>query len=358
MALLTLFLGGDVMTGRGVDQVLPYPGDPRLWETHVRDARTYVELAERVNGPIARPVDVSWPWGDALPVLDQMSPDLRLINLETSITRSDEVAQGKAVNYRMAPKNVGCLTVARPDVCALANNHVLDFGTGGLDDTLRALAAAGIPAAGAGPNAAEAAAPVRVGRMVVVSAGTSSSGIPSSWAARPDRPGVNLLPDLSSTTADRLVPAKRPGDLTVVSIHWGPNWGYQVPAEHIEFAHRLIDRGVDLVHGHSSHHPLPIEVYRGKLILYGCGDLIDDYEGIGGYEWYRDDLRLLYFPSIDPATGRLAELRVVTMQARQLRLQHASRTDTELMHDTLNRISQPFGTQVSEAADGTLAVRV
>ena len=48
----------------------------------------------------------------------------------------------------------------------------------------------------------------------------------------------------------------------------------------IRFAHRLIDAGVDVVHGHSSHHPRPIEVYRGKLILYGCGDTIDDYEGI------------------------------------------------------------------------------
>jgi poly-gamma-glutamate synthesis protein (capsule biosynthesis protein) len=46
------------------------------------------------------------------------------------------------------------------------------------------------------------------------------------------------------------------------------------PAQ-IRFTHRQIDEGVDVVHGHSSHHPRPIEVYRGKLILYGCGDTID-----------------------------------------------------------------------------------
>jgi poly-gamma-glutamate capsule biosynthesis protein CapA/YwtB (metallophosphatase superfamily) len=356
VALLTLFLGGDVMTGRGVDQILPLAGDPRLWEAHARDARTYVELAERVNGPIAKPVDVSWPWGDALAVLNAVEPDLRLINLETSVTRSDDVAHGKAVNYRMAPENIGCLTVVEPDICALANNHVLDFGQSGLDDTLRALAAAGIPAVGAGRDATEAAAPVRMGRVVVVSAGTTSSGIPQSWAATQDRPGVNLLPDLSATTADRLVPAKRPSDLAVVSIHWGPNWGYQVPAEHVEFAHRLIDGGVDLIHGHSSHHPLPIEVYRGKLILYGCGDLIDDYEGIGGHEGYRDDLRLLYFPSLEASTGRLVGLRMDVVQARQLRLHHASSEDAEFVRDTLNRVSHRFGTRVEPAPDATLVM--
>jgi hypothetical protein len=65
---VTLFLGGDVMLGRGVDQILPHPGDPTLRERSVRDAQTYVALVARVNGGISRPVDWSWPWGDALEV--------------------------------------------------------------------------------------------------------------------------------------------------------------------------------------------------------------------------------------------------------------------------------------------------
>ena len=58
-------------------------------------------------------------------------------------------------------------------------------------------------------------------------------------------------------------------------------------------------------------------MYRGKLILYGCGDLINDYEGISGYDKYRDDLRILYFASIAPDTGNLSNLRMVPMQARK-----------------------------------------
>src|SRR3954468_11062187 len=152
----TLFLCGDVMLGRGVDQILPHPGDPGLREGYFRDARTYVELAEAAHGPIAQPVDFSWPWGEALQTLDHIQPEVRVINLETAVTRSDEFAPGKAVHYRMHPGNLPCLTVARPDACALANNHVLDFGHRGLEETLDALSGAGLRPVGAGHDVYQA----------------------------------------------------------------------------------------------------------------------------------------------------------------------------------------------------------
>jgi poly-gamma-glutamate synthesis protein (capsule biosynthesis protein) len=134
--VVTVFACGDVMPGRGVDQILPHPGDPELREPYVRDARAYVDLAEDAHGPIPRPVSFGWPWGDALRVLEEIAPDVRVINLETSITASRGFAPGKAICYRMSPGNVPCVAAARPDVCALANNHVLDFGRRGLLDTL------------------------------------------------------------------------------------------------------------------------------------------------------------------------------------------------------------------------------
>lgn len=157
--LITLCLAGDVMLGRGVDQILPHPGDPALAETYVRDARSYVELAEAANGPLPRPVDFSWPWGDTLRLLDRAASDAVVLNLETSITRSDDFAPDKAVHYRMHPANLPCLISARPDVCVLANNHILDFGRRGLAETLEALAYAGIASAGAGHDAHAARQP-------------------------------------------------------------------------------------------------------------------------------------------------------------------------------------------------------
>jgi len=146
-----MFLCGDVMTGRGVDQVLPHPGDPELRERYAGDARAYVRLAELAHGRIPRPAGFAWPWGDALGGIEDVAPDVRVINLETSITHSRDFAPGKAVHYRMSPGNVPCLAAVRPDACALANNHVLDFGRRGLQDTLEAVSGAGLRAAGVTP---------------------------------------------------------------------------------------------------------------------------------------------------------------------------------------------------------------
>lgn len=362
--VVTLFLCGDVMLGRGVDQILPHPGDPALREPSVCDARTYVRAAERASGPVPAPVDPSWPWGEALRILAAMAPDARIVNLETSVTSSDAFAPDKAIHYRMHPANLPALTVARPDVCVLANNHVLDFGRPGLEETLRTLARAGLRVAGAGRSADEAHAPAVVplghGRRALVFAlGTSSSGIPPDWAATAERTGVahaaEPSPATASQTLRRVRRAKRPGDLVVVSVHWGTNWGYRVPREQVRFARALVDGGVDVVHGHSSHHPRPLEVYRDRLILYGCGDFIDDYEGITGYEQYRDDLRLAYFVSMTgeaPDTGRLTGLRMVPLRARRMRLEPATAEDRTWLREKLDRISG--GVRVRLEPDGSL----
>lgn len=140
----------------------------------------------------------------------------------------------------------------------------------------------------------------------------------------------------------------------LVSIHWGDNWGYDVPPRQVAFAHRLIEGGIDLVHGHSSHHPRPIEVYRERLILYGCGDFIDDYEGITGYQQYRDDLVLMFFPSLDCATGHAIAMEMTPMQIRNLRLNRPSVEDTRWLCATLNRISRTFDIGCTLTGEGRM----
>lgn len=351
------------MTGRGIDQLLAYPSNPRLLESYLRDAREYVELAENHSGALTTPVDPRYVWGAALDELDRSAPDARIINLETSVTTSSDFYPGKQIHYRMEPRNIGAITCARPDVCVLANNHVMDFGRDGLLETLEVLRRARLRTCGAGHDLDEARAPARVslpdqGELLTFSLATDSSGVPSDWAAGAHRPGVNLLVELSPEAALRVAghvrTFKRPGDLAVASIHWGGNWGYEVPAEQVQFARHLIDGGVDLVHGHSSHHPRPIEVYRGKLILYGCGDFINDYEGISGYEAYRPDLRPMYFAAVEPATGRLQSLRVVTLQTHRLSLRRASQRDADWLIDSIREASRRFETLLpAPTPDGT-----
>lgn len=83
-----LFLCGDVMTGRGIDQMLPHPCDPTLHESYAASAKDYVGLAEQANGPIPRHAEPSYVWGAARDELSRMQPDAHIINLETAITRS------------------------------------------------------------------------------------------------------------------------------------------------------------------------------------------------------------------------------------------------------------------------------
>ncbi len=372
MRYLSLFLCGDVMTARGIDQILPHPGDPALYEPYMKDARGYVELAEELSGPIEKPVSFSYIWGDALGELKRAAPDLRLINLETAVTKGGEFWPDKEVLYRMSPENIPCITEAGIDFCSLANNHILDWGYSGLRETLKTLKGAnmqgvadpGLKFAGAGGNKSEASAPAVFdvrgkGRVVVFSYGSETSGIPPEWAAGEERPGVNLLENFSGKTVrlikEEILGTKRPGDIVVFSVHWGGNWGYEVPGRQREFAHRLIEEcGVDIIHGHSSHHVKAIEVFKDRLILYGAGDFINDYEGIGGRERYRADLSLMYFASVEPQTGRLLSLRMTPTRMRRFRVNMAGRKDALWLKELLNREGKMFGTAVEVEEDRLL----
>ncbi len=363
---IRMFLCGDLMTGRGIDQILAAPSDPRLLEPCARSALQYVQLAERRCAALARHVGSNYIWGAALERLEQAAPDVRIGNLETAVTRSAAASTDKQIHYRMNPENIGCLVAAGLDCCVLANNHVLDWGRAGLTETLQTLHAAGILTTGAGNGLREASAPailvLRGGsRVLVYGVALPSSGVPATWRAGRERAGVNWLPDASARSAECLArqidSTRGPADRVVLSIHWGDNWGYRLSGAQRRFAHELIDRGsVDLVHGHSSHHPRGLEVYRNRLILYGCGDFINDYEGIGGYERFRPELTLMYFPLLDALSGKLTQLRMVPLRRHCFRLEASDAAQSAWLCHTLDRESRAFGTHVWLDTDGTLRV--
>lgn len=356
---LTLFLCGDVMTGRGIDQVLPHPGKPHLFECCVRSALGYVHLAEEKSGPFRRPADFDYIWGDALHALRRAAPDLRIINLETAVTASEDAWPGKGIHYRMHPDNLPCLTAAGIDCCVLANNHVMDWGFQGLKETLASLRCAGIATAGAGLDAAGAAAPALLdvpgkGRVCVFAWAMEDSGVPPDWRAGPARPGVNVLPDLTTrslkTIARQTHAVKRAGDLVVASLHWGGNWGFGISPQQRDFAHGLIESAaVDVVYGHSSHHVKGMEIYRDKPILYGCGDFLNDYEGIRGHEQFHGDLALMYFLTLEK--GRLTRFAMAPTQIRHFRANAAPESGVRWLMETLNREGRQFGTQVARLAE-------
>ena len=363
---MKIFLCGDVMIGRGIDQILPYPSNPKIYEPFVKDARDYVKLAEEINGKIDYPVSFDYIWGDALKELEKENVDLRIINLETTITTSENF-EPKGINYRMNPKNVDVLKVFKVDVACLANNHILDFGEEGLLETIEVLNKNGILTVGAGKNIEQATTPAVISgrttsRILIFNCADVSSGVPIYWKAEKDRPGVNLIAvnlyefgtnfleqlfvgaplrfekirDLS-----RLLPPV--SHFTIFSIHWGPNWGYEISNEERKFAYRLIEEAdVDLIFGHSSHHFKGIETYKGKLIIYGAGDFINDYEGIEGYEEFRGDLVLGYIVEIEK-NNKIKGLTLLPFRIKNFRLNLMNEEEIDWALNVLKRESKIDG---------------
>jgi len=361
---MRIFLCGDVMTGRGIDQILPHPCDPVLYEPYMTSAIDYVRLAEAWAGDIPRRVPPDYIWGDALAAIDAAAPDLRIINLETSIT-ADGAPEPKGINYRMHPDNAPAIAAFKPDACVLANNHIADWGPESVTDTLDALAAAGLAQVGAGRNADEAARPLTLdangARLRLFAVACPSSGTPEHWAAGADTPGVHFLPDTGTTSFERLAgniaAHSGPEDIVMLSIHWGGNWGYDISEAHRAFAHALIEHaGVDIIFGHSSHHPKAIEMHQGRPILHGCGDFLNDYEGIRGHESYRPELVLGYLLDID-AEGTLTRLEMLPFRLRKFRLKSASGEEAEWLRARMDRECRKFGRGV-RMADGRLVLDV
>ncbi len=356
-ANIKLFLGGDVMTGRAIDQILPYPGDPRIHERYVTMATYYIEMAEKINGAIPTEAGFDYIWGDALDILKAEKPDLRIINLETAVTTNDNYWKGRGVNYRMNPKNTPVLKAAGIDFCALANNHSMDYGLDGLKETIVSLDAAKINHSGAGKDRTQAAEPAILniqgkGRAIVFSLGSTSSGIPDIWSASSDRPGLHIIQEYArsyvSSIKSMVRRYKKENDIVILSIHWGPNWGYEINEDQRALAHAMIDEGgVDIIHGHSSHHPKGMEVYHDKLIIYGSGDLINDYEGIKGYAKYRPELNVMYFAEIDPATGTLQDLSMIPIRLMNFQISRADGEETKWLTSTLSRECKRFDADIA-----------
>ena len=172
---------------------------------------------------------------------------------------------------------------------------------------------------------------------------------------------MNLLAALSEATVaaitDQVTAVRRANDAVVISLHWGPNWSYDIPEKQRWFAHQLIDRAdVSIVHGHSSHHAKAIEVYKNWLILYGCGDFLNDYEGIKGYGEFRGDLALMYIADLGPRSLDLVALELVPLQIRRFQLIRAASEAVNWLHQTLDRESRQFGTRVTIATEGRLGL--
>lgn len=294
------------------------------------------------------------PWGDTLPLFQEAKA--RFINLETSITTHDEKWPDKTFHFKTHPKNVSLLKQARINFCNLANNHAMDYGLQGASDTVKSLEKAEIGWAGIGNDLKHARVCCRLlvaNKHIGV---VSFSDHPAEWFANDNRPGVSPLPEIGTGLSNWMSALRAELDLLIVSVHWGPNQSWLPSPEITQLAHFFVDRcGVDIVHGTSAHHVQGIELRRGKVIMYGCGDFVDDY---AVDSMYRNDLGFVYFVDWDFEKRVAANVELVPTRCRGLQVtQRLSVLDRGILVAHMTDLCRSAESRIEILASGRLKVK-
>lgn len=312
-----------------------------------------VMLGRLVNDFLAaRPP--AWFWGSALPLLQ--GADAVLTNLECAVTRHEEpwARSPKVFHFRADPAAVDVLKAGNVRFVSLANNHVLDFETQGLLDTLNLLDRAGIRHAGAGRDLAAAKSPAMFslgGACLGVLAVTDNQ---PDFAAGPQTPGTfygRLGKDtgLTADLCEAAVDLRSAGaDVVVLTAHWGPNMVTDPPPHFQAFARELADEGgIDLFWGHSAHVFQGVEARGEGLILYDTGDFIDDYAVDPGLH---NDWSFIFL--IDIAEGRIERLGLVPVILTLAQVNLAEGTLADRICARMQAAAARLGTELAPAPEG------
>ena len=281
--------------------------------------------------------------------------DAVIANLESPITasRGRWWRTWKMYHFKADPAAVRILVEGHVRFVCLANNHALDYGARGLSDTLAALDDAGIAHAGAGRNQAEATAwrIINVGGLKVGLI-AATDGMPE-FAATQDKAGTHHTEFRPGSPAldwiENAVFALRHAgaSLIVLSLHWGANLRRTPSTDFQLFARESIDRGIDVVHGHSAHVVQAIERHGSGVILYDTGNFIDDY-------WkfpFRRTIWSFVFTLV-VEDGRPCRLELVPVRVHPLPPAVATGDDFAAITANLRSLCAPFGTPIVDTAQG------
>ncbi len=214
----------------------------------------------------------AYPWGGLGPLL--AGADLAVVNLECTLA-----TRGRPLNkpylLRAHPRWGRTLTAAGIDLVTLANNHALDYGQMGLDETLEVVESLGIAAVGAGRSSEQAHHPAlfQVNGVRVAVLGYAAAR----WNGSADVPATEQIAwaEPAAVQADVLAVRSR-ADVVVVLLHAGVEYASEPSADQVAVAHAAVDAGADLVVGHHPHVVQTVERYKGGLIVYSLGDALFD----------------------------------------------------------------------------------
>ncbi len=313
-AMVRIGLGGDTMLGRLVNTTITQKG-------------------------------YSYPWGNIIPLLS--NTDFNLVNLETTLTTSTDIVP-KTFNFKADPNKVQTLKIGNIHAVNIANNHILDFGESGLIETIQTLDQDGIAHVGAGNNIQEAKRPIIFEKNGIRIGIIGYADYPQEWAATDTKPGINYLQigDIA-TIQDDIAQIRKEVDIIILSIHWGPNMRQRPTQEFRDFAHAIIDAGVDILHGHSAHVFQGIEEYQNGLILYDTGDFVDDYAVT---ESLRNDWALFFEIELEKQNTKvkITQLKLTPLFISNMQVNKAEGQTADQILEKIRLLSGEFNTVINE----------
>ncbi len=278
--------------------------------------------------------------------------DFIFANLEAPVTERGSPFVGKAYSFRMGPEIIRCIKKLKIDVVSLANNHLMDYGTSGMEDTISYLEKLSIRYSGAGKNLAEARRPALLTygstRIFLFS---YCDRPPEQYYALEFRPGIAPI-DIGIIKND-IAYHKSAGDIALVSLHWGIEQTHVPQSYQVRTAHEIIDSGADAVIGHHPHWPQGIEIYKEKPIIYSLGNLINGFYN----RVERDNIGAAFYFS----GGKLERLKILPIAGQNKKIEFQpfllEGQEAEKCLTLIQGLSKRLGT-VMEIKDGTGSVSI
>ncbi len=262
--------------------------------------------------------------------------DISMVNLENPLTDRGKPVE-KAFTFRAKPAYVKVLQNAGIDIVTIANNHIYDYDSTGVYDTMRYLQAAGIYYVGAGRNLDEARHPVifyvkglRIGIWGYYGLGRHSDSHP----AMADSAGTALRSlKLIREDMDRY---RDKVDVKIINFHWGLEKQHYPQKSQVIFAHRVIDAGADVIIGHHPHVLQGVEKYHKKYIFYSLGNFI-----FGGNSRTREKTAIL---KLDVCLDDSLQItpRLIPMQVDHWQPYRLQGFGAKSVLDSLKKYSEPF----------------
>lgn len=333
--IVTTLFGCTSFEQGGKDVSVLFMGDMMV----VNHAERYI----REHGP-------AYPFEKLAPFMQ--THDVVCANLETSITTRGTEYVNKKHRFRLHPANASYIPKLKLDVATLGNNHMLDYGTIGMNDTIAFLKKHGIRYTGAGLSEAQARKPAVVDKGTKMYFLSYCERPPEDFYARGSKPGIakiiqkNIIADVKRY--------KKNNTLVFVNLHWGIEYTEKPRPDQVKTARMIIDAGADAVIGHHPHIPQSVEVYKGKPIFYSLGNVI------GGY--YNPNCRPNMLVSAIYSGTRLKSVAIYPIEGLNQKMHcrpyllTGGEASSAISH--FSYISRSFGTKIEQKGNkGVLKIR-